>query len=107
MPYDRGAQLVGLCLGAFALADAGLLDGGAATTHWQGAETFRRRFPDVDLRPETLYVDEASIITGAGATAGVDTCLHVLAQRAGFDALAGSASARRPGCGPTSPPRSG
>ncbi|TQK68690.1 transcriptional regulator GlxA family with amidase domain [Nocardioides sp. SLBN-35] len=81
--HDRGAQVVGLCLGVFVLADAGLLDGRAATTHWQWADTFRRRFPAVELRPETLYVDEGSVITGAGATAGVDTCLHVLAQRAG------------------------
>ena len=81
--HDRGAQVVGLCLGVFVLADAGLLDGRAATTHWRWADTFRRRFPAVELRPETLYVDEGSVITGAGATAGVDTCLHVLAQRAG------------------------
>jgi transcriptional regulator GlxA family with amidase domain len=67
----------------FVLADAGLLDGRAATTHWRWADTFRRRFPEVELRPETLYVDQGSVITGAGATAGVDTCLYVLAQRAG------------------------
>lgn len=81
--HDRGAQVVGLCLGTFVVADTGLLDGRAATTHWQFADTFRRRFPEVELRPETLYVDEGSVITGAGATAGVDTCLYVLAQRAG------------------------
>jgi transcriptional regulator GlxA family with amidase domain len=81
--HRRGAQIVGLCLGSFVVADAGLLDGRAATTHWQWADAFRRRFPAVDVRPETLYVDEGDVITGAGATAGVDTCLYVLAQRAG------------------------
>lgn len=81
--HERGALIVGLCLGTFVVAEAGLLDGRAATTHWQFADVFRRRFPDVDLRPETLYVDAGPVITGAGATAGVDTCLYVLAQRAG------------------------
>ncbi|WP_037309259.1 GlxA family transcriptional regulator [Amycolatopsis orientalis] len=81
--HERGALVVGLCLGVFALADAGILDGRAATTHWSWAETFRRRFPAAELRPEDLYVDEGDIVTGAGATAGIDTCLHLLARRAG------------------------
>ncbi|SFJ15266.1 GlxA family transcriptional regulator [Amycolatopsis regifaucium] len=81
--HERGALVVGLCLGVFALADAGILDGRAATTHWKWAETFRRRFPAVELRPEDLYVDEGDVVTGAGATAGIDTCLHLLARRAG------------------------
>ncbi|MGY6652902.1 helix-turn-helix domain-containing protein [Amycolatopsis sp. TRM77291] len=81
--HERGALVVGLCLGVFALADAGILDGRAATTHWKWVETFRRRFPSVELRPEELYVDEGDIVTGAGATAGIDTCLHLLARTAG------------------------
>lgn len=80
---DDGAELVGLCLGAFPLADSGVLDGRAATTHWKWAEVFRRRFPRVALVPEELYIDEGSIITGAGATAGIDACLHLLARREG------------------------
>ncbi|MFD6067620.1 helix-turn-helix domain-containing protein [Amycolatopsis lurida] len=81
--HERGALVVGLCLGVFALADAGILDGRTATTHWKWVETFRRRFPSVRLRPEELYVDEGDIVTGAGATAGIDTCLHLLARTAG------------------------
>lgn len=81
--HEHGALVVGLCLGAFALADAGILDGRAATTHWKWVETFRRRFPSVELRPEELYVDEGDVVTGAGATAGIDTCLHLLARTAG------------------------
>ncbi|KHK97999.1 AraC family transcriptional regulator [Microbacterium mangrovi] len=81
--HARGATVVGLCLGAFVLADAGLLDGRRATTHWQWADAFRRRFPAVRLQPEALYVDEGAIVTGAGSTAGVDTCLHLLARHAG------------------------
>lgn len=80
---DEGAELVGLCLGAFPLADSGVLDGRTATTHWRWADVFRQRFPLVDLEPDELYVDEGSIVTGAGATAGIDACLHLLARREG------------------------
>ncbi|MDF2558967.1 MAG: Transcriptional regulator [Microbacterium sp.] len=80
---DEGAELVGLCLGAFPLADSGVLDGHTATTHWRWADVFRQRFPLVDLEPDELYVDEGSIVTGAGATAGIDACLHLLARREG------------------------
>jgi transcriptional regulator GlxA family with amidase domain len=80
---DDGAELVGLCLGAFPLADSGVLDGRTATTHWKWAEVFRERFPRVSLEPDELYIDEGAIITGAGATAGIDACLHLLARREG------------------------
>ncbi|MCP2163266.1 GlxA family transcriptional regulator [Goodfellowiella coeruleoviolacea] len=81
--HRRGALVVGLCLGVFVLADSGILDGRTATTHWKWADTFRQRFPLVQLHPEELYVDEGEIVTGAGATAGIDTCLHLLARTAG------------------------
>jgi len=81
--HARGAVVVGLCLGVFVVADSGLLDGREATTHWTWTETFRRRFPSVRLSPERLYVDEGSLVTGAGATAGIDTCLHLLARHRG------------------------
>lgn len=80
---DDGAELVGLCLGAFPLADSGVLDGRTATTHWKWADVFRERFPRVSLEPDELYIDEGAIITGAGATAGIDACLHLLARREG------------------------
>jgi transcriptional regulator GlxA family with amidase domain len=81
--HRRGAVILGLCLGVFVLADSGILDGRAATTHWRWVDTLRRRFPSVEPRPEELYVDEGDIVTGAGATAGIDTCLHLLARTAG------------------------
>lgn len=83
LAHDRGATIVGLCLGVFVLADAGVLDGRRATTHWKWTDVFRRRFPAVDLDPSALYVDEGPVLTGAGASAGIDTCLHLLANHAG------------------------
>jgi len=83
--HARGAQLVGLCLGAFVLAEAGLLDGLGATTHWMWAEDFARRFPAVRLDAEVLYVDEGRILTSAGTAAGIDCCLHLLRERHGAE----------------------
>lgn len=76
--YERGARIVSICSGAFALAAAGLLDGRRATTHWRYADVFRRRFPRVQLDPDVLYVDEGRVLTGAGSAAGLDLCLHLL-----------------------------
>lgn len=80
---ERGAQLVGLCLGAFVLAEAGLLDGRLATTHWLCADRFAQRFPAVQVLPDVLYVDDGPILTSAGTVAGIDCCLHLLRQRCG------------------------
>lgn len=86
--YRRGALVVGLCLGAFALADAGLLDGRRAATHWASAEIFARRFPRVALEPNVLYVDEGTVVTSAGTAAGIDCCLHVVRRLCGAGAAA-------------------
>lgn len=75
---DRGARMVGLCLGAFWIASAGLLDGREATTHWQYADVLQRRFPDVRVNPDVLYVDEGAVLTSAGSAAGIDLCLHLV-----------------------------
>ena len=83
--HARGATIVGLCLGAFVLGDAGLLDGREATTHWIAREAFARRFPRSHFRPDVLYVDDDSIITSAGTVAAVDCCLNLLRQRHGAD----------------------
>ncbi|KVE75858.1 helix-turn-helix domain-containing protein [Burkholderia vietnamiensis] len=82
----RGAQVVGLCLGAYVLAAAGLLDERPATTHWAWADDFARRFPRVKLDPGVLYVDDGNLMTSAGTAAGLDCCLHVVRQRFGADA---------------------
>lgn len=81
----RGAQVVGLCLGAFVLGDAGLLDGRRATTHWACRELFARRFPKADFHPDVLYVDDGNVITSAGTVAAIDCCLNLVRQRHGAD----------------------
>lgn len=84
----RGARVASICIGAFALAAAGLLDGKTATTHWQEADHFRARFPAVRLNPEVLYVDEGSLLTSAGLSAGIDMCLYLVGRDYGASAAA-------------------
>lgn len=74
----RGCRIASVCSGAFVLAEAGLLDGRRATTHWECAELLARRHPQVRVDPDVLYVDEGDILTSAGATAGIDLCLHMV-----------------------------
>jgi transcriptional regulator GlxA family with amidase domain len=74
----RGARLVSICTGAFALATAGLLDGRPATTHWRWTDELQRRYPEVEVLPNRLFVDDGDILTSAGVTAGIDLCLHVI-----------------------------
>ncbi|MDH6170184.1 transcriptional regulator GlxA family with amidase domain [Variovorax boronicumulans] len=83
--HRRGATVVGLCLGAFVLAEAGLLDGRPATTHWNLAAAFARQYPKVKLQPEVLYVDDGDVLTSAGTAAGIDCCLHLLRVRYGAE----------------------
>jgi transcriptional regulator GlxA family with amidase domain len=84
----RGARIASICIGAFALAATGLLDGKAATTHWQEADSFRARFPAVRLNPEVLYVDEGRLLTSAGLSAGIDLCLYMVGLDYGASAAA-------------------
>ncbi|MFF8996822.1 GlxA family transcriptional regulator [Streptomyces achromogenes] len=72
------ARIVSICTAAFVLAEAGLLDGRRATTHWQLADVFRRRYPRVDLDPDVLFVADGRMLTSAGAASGVDICLHIV-----------------------------
>ena len=81
--HARGAQVVGLCLGAFVLGDAGLLDGRRATTHWACRDLFAKRFPLANFLPDVLYVDDANVITSAGTVAAIDCCLNLVRQRHG------------------------
>ncbi len=82
----NGARMVSFCSGAFALAEAGLLDGRRATTHWMYLESFRRRYPRVEVVPDVLYVDEGPVLTSAGSAAGMDLSLHIVRQDHGVDA---------------------
>ncbi len=88
-----GARVISVCTGAFALAHAGLLDGRRATTHWGWAGELAARFPAVEVDPAALYVDEGSVMTSAGLSAGIDLALHVV--REDFGAAAGARAARR------------
>lgn len=76
--HARGARLVGLCLGTFVLAEAGLLDGRAASTHWAWAEEFERSYPRVALNRNALYIDDGDVLTSAGTAAALDCCLHIV-----------------------------
>ena len=89
--HARGVRIASICSGAFTLAATGLLDGKRATTHWIAAEFFRVRFPAVDLDPDVLYVDEGQILTSAGASAGLDLCLHIVARDYGAAVAADAA----------------
>jgi transcriptional regulator GlxA family with amidase domain len=91
--HDRGTRLMSVCTGAFVLAAAGLLDGRRATTHWMHTEEFRRRYPNVHLDPDVLYVDDGQMLTSAGTAAGIDLALHVV--RLDYGAAAANKVARR------------
>lgn len=86
--HSGGARLVGLCLGAFAVAATGLLDGRSATTHWRQRERFQTAHPTVRYEPNTLYVDAGDVVTSAGSAAALDCCLHVLRSDHGAEAAA-------------------
>jgi AraC family transcriptional regulator, transcriptional activator FtrA len=83
--HARGSRIVSLCTGAFALAEAGLLDGRRATTHWTECAELARRYPRVQVDPGVLFVDEGTVLTSAGSAAGIDLCLHVVRQDYGTD----------------------
>jgi transcriptional regulator GlxA family with amidase domain len=83
--HQRGARIVGLCLGAFVLAEAGLLDGRPAATHWHLGTAFAERYPQVQLDPQVLYVDDGDVVTSAGTAAAIDCCLHLMRQRHGAE----------------------
>lgn len=89
----RGSRIAAICVGAFTLAAAGLLDGGRATTHWQWTDELARRYPDVDVDASVLFVDNGRTLTSAGVGAGLDLCLHLLRCDHGSDLAA--ATARR------------
>ena len=73
----RGARMISICTGAFALAQAGLLDGRPATTHWRNTDELARLYPAIDVRGDVLYVDDGDVLTSAGVSSGLDLCLHV------------------------------
>ena len=88
---ERGTRIASICVGAFTLAEAGLLDGRDATTHWLAAEEFASRYPAVRLDPDVLYTDNENILTSAGAASGLDLCLHIVQRDYGTAVAADAA----------------
>ncbi|GFG62623.1 AraC family transcriptional regulator [Mycobacterium kubicae] len=84
-------RIASICTGAFTLAAAGILDGKRATTHWLAAELFATAYPAVRLDANAIYVDEGSVLTSAGASAGLDLCLHMVATDYGTAVAADAA----------------
>jgi transcriptional regulator GlxA family with amidase domain len=76
--HRNGARVMSICTGAFVLAQAGVLDGRRATTHWDSTERLADRYPRVTVDASVLYVDEDTVLTSAGVAAGLDLCLHVI-----------------------------
>ncbi|UZJ33779.1 helix-turn-helix domain-containing protein [Streptomyces endophytica] len=83
--HRRGARLVSLCSGAFTLAATGLLDGRTAATHWMYAALLAERYPAVTVDSSVLYVDHGDVLTGAGSTAAIDVCLHLVREDFGTE----------------------
>src|SRR6478752_6142179 len=83
--HRRGARMMSFCTGAFVLAEAGLLDGRPATTHWADADEFRQRYPKVRLDPSVLYVDDGDVLTSAGSAASIDLAVHIVQRDFGAD----------------------
>ncbi|WP_335983308.1 GlxA family transcriptional regulator [Streptomyces sp. CA2R106] len=80
---DRGRRVVSICTGAFALAEAGVLDGLHATTHWMHTGELERNFPSVTVDRDVLYVDQGDVLTSAGVCCGIDLCLHLVRRDLG------------------------
>jgi len=76
--HARGARIMSICSGVFILAATGLLDGRAATTHWRYADQLRSDYPEIDVQPDVLYIDNGQLLTSAGSAAGLDLGLHLI-----------------------------
>jgi transcriptional regulator GlxA family with amidase domain len=91
--HARGAFVFAHCTGAFVLGEAGLLDGRRCTTHWRHTGVLAERYPRATVDENVLYVQDGTIVTGAGAAAGLDAALHLLRQQ--FGARVAASAARR------------
>ncbi|QYN22188.1 GlxA family transcriptional regulator [Amycolatopsis sp. DSM 110486] len=87
----KGTRIASICSGAFILAATGLLDGQRATTHWVAAPQLAARYPAIEVDAGVLYVDNGTILTSAGAAAGLDLCLHLIRRDHGSAVAADAA----------------
>ncbi|MCW2779662.1 MAG: Transcriptional regulator, AraC family [Marmoricola sp.] len=84
--HAAGSRMLSVCSGAFLLGEAGLLDGRRCTTHWKHADELARRYPEAEVDPGVLFVDDGDdLITSAGTAAGIDACLHLIRCELGAD----------------------
>jgi transcriptional regulator GlxA family with amidase domain len=81
----RGIRIASVCSGAYVLAEAGLLDGRRATTHWQRTRHFVKAYPQVKLEPDRIFVRDGDVWTSAGISAGIDLSLAMIAEDYGDD----------------------
>ncbi|MBO3743864.1 GlxA family transcriptional regulator [Actinoplanes flavus] len=82
--HERGAWVMSVCTGAFALGEAGLLDGRRCTTHWRHTDELALRYPAAKVDPDVLYVQDGKILTSAGTAASLDAGLHLVRQEYGI-----------------------
>ncbi|MFD6860296.1 GlxA family transcriptional regulator [Rhodococcus sp. NPDC060090] len=81
--HTRGATIAGLCLGAFAVTESGLLDGRAAVTHWEMMPELAERHPGTEVDSSVLYIDHGDVLTSAGTASSIDACLHLVRKHLG------------------------
>jgi transcriptional regulator GlxA family with amidase domain len=91
--YAEGAYLAGACMGAAYLAEAGLLDGRRATTHWAVANDFKRRYPKVDWHPELFVTEDSRLLCSGGLTAAADVSLYLVEKLCGHEIAVQTAKA--------------
>jgi len=81
--YNIGTEIASICTGAFVLAEAGLLDGKSATTHWAAAEYFKKQYPQINLLSQEIIVDEGNIYTSGGATSFHNLMIYIIEKFCG------------------------
>jgi transcriptional regulator GlxA family with amidase domain len=81
--HKQKATIVSVCTGAFVLAQAGLLNGLQATTHWKSFDVFEMRYPEIELVKNRLFVENEYIFTSAGMLSGIDLCLYLVEKEYG------------------------
>ena len=86
-----GAMMLSVCSGVFVLAEAGILNGRKVASHWHSVDELRARYPQVEVDPDVLYVDDGNLVTSAGTAAGIDACLHLVRRELGSAVVNGIA----------------
>jgi len=83
--YEEAELTASICTGAFLLAEAGVLSGLGVTTHWEDIDDLERRYPDLKVQRDRLWVDEGRVVTSGGISAGIDMSLHLVHRLEGQD----------------------